>query len=78
MKEFAAGERCRRAVLDGYIDGQFDRQGCEEEEQRCDVCYPQFVNVIVSIPFYRIPDSVSGCTRIASIPFNQSHFNANE
>ena len=40
--------------------------------------YPQFVNVIVSIPFYRIPDSVSGCTRIASIPFNQSHFNANE
>jgi hypothetical protein len=39
MKEFAAGERCRRAVLDGYIDGQFDRQGCEEEEQRCDVCW---------------------------------------
>jgi superfamily II DNA/RNA helicase len=38
MKEFVAGERCRRAVLDGYIDGQFDRRGCEEEEQRCDVC----------------------------------------
>jgi hypothetical protein len=37
MKEFVAGERCRRAVLDGYIDGQFDRRGCEEEEQRCDV-----------------------------------------
>jgi hypothetical protein len=37
MKEFIAGERCRRAVLDGYIDGQFDRRGCEEEEQRCDV-----------------------------------------
>jgi hypothetical protein len=37
MKEFVAGERCRRAVLDGYIDGQFDRRGCKEEEQRCDV-----------------------------------------
>jgi hypothetical protein len=24
--------------LDGYIDGRFDRRGCEEEEQRCDVC----------------------------------------
>jgi hypothetical protein len=38
MKEFIAGERCRRAVLDGYVDGQFDRRGCEEGEQRCDVC----------------------------------------
>jgi hypothetical protein len=38
MKEFVAGERYRRVVLDGYIDRQFDRQGCEEEEQRCDVC----------------------------------------
>jgi superfamily II DNA helicase RecQ len=38
MKEFVAGERCRRAVLDGYIDRQFDRQGYKEEEQRCDVC----------------------------------------
>jgi superfamily II DNA helicase RecQ len=38
IKEFVAGERCCRAVLDGYIDRQFDRQGCEEEEQRCDVC----------------------------------------
>jgi superfamily II DNA helicase RecQ len=37
MKEFVAGERCYRAVLDRYIDGQFDRRGCEEEEQRCDV-----------------------------------------
>jgi len=25
--------------LDGYIDRQFDRRGCEEEEQRCDVCW---------------------------------------
>jgi hypothetical protein len=38
MKEFVAGERCRRAVLDGYINGQFDRRGCEEEEQRWNVC----------------------------------------
>jgi hypothetical protein len=38
MKEFVAGKRCRRAVLDGYIDGQFDRRSYEEEEQRCDVC----------------------------------------
>jgi len=37
MKEFVASERCRRAVLDGYIDGQFDRQGYEEEEQRYNV-----------------------------------------
>jgi hypothetical protein len=38
MKEFIAGERCRRAVLDRYINRQFDRQGCKEEEQRCNVC----------------------------------------
>ena len=38
IKEFVAGKRCRWVVLDRYIDGQFDRQGYEEEEQRCDVC----------------------------------------
>jgi hypothetical protein len=38
MKEFVGGQRCRRVVLDGYIDGQFDRRGCEGGEQRCDVC----------------------------------------
>jgi hypothetical protein len=38
IKEFVVGERCRRAVLDGYVDGQSDRQGCKEGEQRCDVC----------------------------------------
>jgi hypothetical protein len=37
MKEFVAGKRYCRVVLDGYIDGQFDRQSCEEEEQKCDV-----------------------------------------
>jgi hypothetical protein len=39
MKEFVAGERYRRAVLDRYIDRQSDRQGCKEGEQRCDVCW---------------------------------------
>jgi hypothetical protein len=38
MKEFVVGKRCRRVVLDGYINGQFDRRGYEEEEQRCNVC----------------------------------------
>jgi len=38
MKEFVAGERCCWVVLDRYIDRQFDRRGCEEEEQRCNVC----------------------------------------
>jgi hypothetical protein len=37
MKEFVVGKRCRQVVLDRYIDGQFDRQGYEEEEQRYDV-----------------------------------------
>jgi hypothetical protein len=32
----------------------------------------------VSIPFSRIPDSLSGYTRITSIPFNQSHSNADK
>jgi hypothetical protein len=38
MKEFVAGKRYCQAVLDRYINGQFDRQGCKEEEQRCNVC----------------------------------------
>jgi hypothetical protein len=38
IKEFVGGQRYRRVVLDGYIDGQFDRRGCEGGEQRCDVC----------------------------------------
>jgi superfamily II DNA helicase RecQ len=33
-----AGERCRRVVLDGYLDGREDRRGCEEGEERCDGC----------------------------------------
>jgi hypothetical protein len=38
MKEFVAGERCCRTVLDRYINGEFDRQGCKEGEQRCNGC----------------------------------------
>jgi hypothetical protein len=38
IKEFVAGKRYRQAVLDRYIDRQFDRRGYEEEEQRYDVC----------------------------------------
>jgi RecQ family ATP-dependent DNA helicase len=31
--------RCRRVVLDGYLDRQeVERVGCKEGEQRCDVC----------------------------------------
>jgi hypothetical protein len=29
---------CRRRVLDEYLDGRGDREGCEEGEERCDVC----------------------------------------
>ena len=31
--------RCRRVVLDGYLDRrEIERSGCEEGEKRCDVC----------------------------------------
>jgi hypothetical protein len=29
---------CRRVVLDRYLDGREDRNGCEEGEELCDVC----------------------------------------
>lgn len=29
---------CRRVVLDEYLDGREDRRGCEEGEEKCDVC----------------------------------------
>ena len=38
MKKFVEGERCRRVVLDEYMDGRWDRRGCEMGEERCDVC----------------------------------------
>jgi superfamily II DNA helicase RecQ len=31
-------ERCRRVLLDGYLDGRTDRAGCEGGEELCDVC----------------------------------------
>jgi hypothetical protein len=30
--------RCRRRVLDAYLDGRKGREGCEDGEERCDVC----------------------------------------
>jgi superfamily II DNA helicase RecQ len=29
---------CRRRVLDEYLDGRMDRIGCEDGEERCDIC----------------------------------------
>jgi superfamily II DNA helicase RecQ len=31
--------RCRRVVLDAYLDGKRTREGCEEGEEKCDVCW---------------------------------------
>lgn len=31
-------DRCRRVVLDEYLDGRRDREGCGEDEEKCDVC----------------------------------------
>jgi superfamily II DNA helicase RecQ len=43
VKEFVAGERCRRIVLDRHMDGRVDRYGCEPHngEERCDICSGQ-------------------------------------
>jgi superfamily II DNA/RNA helicase len=30
--------RCRRRVLDEYLDGREGREGCEQGEEKCDVC----------------------------------------
>lgn len=40
MREFIAGESCRRVILDKYMDGWTDRLACElsSGETRCDVC----------------------------------------
>lgn len=29
---------CKRVVLDGYLDGREDREGCEPGEERCEGC----------------------------------------
>lgn len=43
MREFIAGEGCRRKVLDRYMDGRADRSACEPQngEVRCDICSGQ-------------------------------------
>jgi RecQ family ATP-dependent DNA helicase len=42
VRLYAAGDgtttRCRRRVLDEYLDGREGREGCDEGEERCDVC----------------------------------------
>ncbi|KAH7029972.1 P-loop containing nucleoside triphosphate hydrolase protein [Macrophomina phaseolina] len=40
MDRFMSGRRCRRAVIDGYMDGNGERTRCrgEEGEVVCDVC----------------------------------------
>ncbi|KAK3065215.1 hypothetical protein LTS18_006001 [Coniosporium uncinatum] len=29
---------CRRVVLDEYLDGREEREGCDAGEEKCDVC----------------------------------------
>jgi superfamily II DNA helicase RecQ len=36
--DFIAGYNCRRVIMDRIMDGRMDRVGCEEGEERCDVC----------------------------------------
>ena len=38
VAEFVHRQRCYRVILDGYLDGQEDRVGCEADEQACFVC----------------------------------------
>jgi hypothetical protein len=41
--------RCRRVVLDEYLDGKemrgTEREGCEEGEEKCDVCRDEEMEV---------------------------------
>lgn len=38
MRGFISGEKCRRVIMDGYMDGITDRTTCQKGEQFCDVC----------------------------------------
>ncbi|KAK5279583.1 ATP-dependent DNA helicase sgs1, partial [Exophiala xenobiotica] len=38
VDHFISGSRCRRIYLDQEMDGRVDRVGCEDGEERCDVC----------------------------------------
>lgn len=37
-REFICKQQCRRIVLDRVMDGYLEREECEEEEERCDIC----------------------------------------
>ncbi|KAH7413538.1 P-loop containing nucleoside triphosphate hydrolase protein, partial [Cadophora sp. MPI-SDFR-AT-0126] len=39
VERFMSGAKCRRIYLDQEMDGRIDRVRCEDEEERCDVCY---------------------------------------
>jgi len=38
VEGFISGSRCRRIYLDHEMDGRIDRVGCEDGEERCDIC----------------------------------------
>ncbi|KJZ70997.1 hypothetical protein HIM_09608 [Hirsutella minnesotensis 3608] len=38
VEEFVEGKWCRRQVLDRVMDGWLGRQGCEADEEACDIC----------------------------------------
>ena len=38
MADFLQGYQCRRISLDRALDGRTNRTGCEEGEEKCDVC----------------------------------------
>jgi superfamily II DNA helicase RecQ len=38
MADFLQGYQCRRISLDRTLDGRTNRTGCEEGEEKCDVC----------------------------------------
>ena len=38
VRAFLGGSRCRRVVLDEYLDGNTARRRCTEGEERCDIC----------------------------------------
>jgi superfamily II DNA helicase RecQ len=37
-RDFMSADSCRRVAIDRYMDGRQDRQQCEAEEAKCDLC----------------------------------------
>ena len=37
VNNFVKGQRCKREILDGYLDGRKDRVGCDDAEVPCEV-----------------------------------------